>query len=200
MAYWLAGAEREPAVGFALAGYCKLPVEGLSRRRRAAPAYVSRDASEAASRRALFEARSAGSSALLAALRRRLVQELRRATVLRPLRIREGGRVRVCRRQDGRSTSSSSSGDLREPLTPRSVPPTLATSRDRNGRACMKRIGCRVSEFECASLAAGAAQGNRVGARRARAGRGRDGRARAPPEPRQRRHDGLRPIREPAGR
>ena len=29
MAYWLAGADGEPAVGFALAGYCKLPVEGL---------------------------------------------------------------------------------------------------------------------------------------------------------------------------
>jgi len=29
MAYWMAGAEGEPAVGFALAGYCKLPVEGL---------------------------------------------------------------------------------------------------------------------------------------------------------------------------
>jgi ribosomal protein S18 acetylase RimI-like enzyme len=29
MAYWLAGAEGEPAVGFALAGYCKLPVERL---------------------------------------------------------------------------------------------------------------------------------------------------------------------------
>jgi ribosomal protein S18 acetylase RimI-like enzyme len=29
MAYWLAGAEGEAAVGFALAGYCKLPVEGL---------------------------------------------------------------------------------------------------------------------------------------------------------------------------
>ena len=29
MAYWLVGAEGEPAVGFALAGYCKLPVEGL---------------------------------------------------------------------------------------------------------------------------------------------------------------------------
>ena len=29
MAYWLAGAEDEPAVGFALAGYCKLPVDGL---------------------------------------------------------------------------------------------------------------------------------------------------------------------------
>ena len=29
MAYWLAYAEGEPAVGFALAGYCKLPVEGL---------------------------------------------------------------------------------------------------------------------------------------------------------------------------
>jgi diamine N-acetyltransferase len=26
MAYWLAGAEREPPVGYALAGYCKLPV------------------------------------------------------------------------------------------------------------------------------------------------------------------------------
>ena len=29
MAYWLADAVAEPAVGFALAGYCKLPVEGL---------------------------------------------------------------------------------------------------------------------------------------------------------------------------
>jgi GNAT superfamily N-acetyltransferase len=29
MAYWLVGAEREPAVGFALAGYCKLPVANL---------------------------------------------------------------------------------------------------------------------------------------------------------------------------
>lgn len=29
MAYWLAGAEGEPAVGYALAGYCKLPVQGL---------------------------------------------------------------------------------------------------------------------------------------------------------------------------
>src|SRR5688572_11380128 len=29
MAYWLAGAAGEPAVGFALAGYCKLPVENL---------------------------------------------------------------------------------------------------------------------------------------------------------------------------
>ena len=29
MAYFLAGAEGEPAVGFALAGYCKLPVPGL---------------------------------------------------------------------------------------------------------------------------------------------------------------------------
>jgi GNAT superfamily N-acetyltransferase len=29
MAYWLADAVGEPAVGFALAGYCKLPVEGL---------------------------------------------------------------------------------------------------------------------------------------------------------------------------
>ena len=29
MAYWLAGAEGEPAVGFALAGYCKLPVVEL---------------------------------------------------------------------------------------------------------------------------------------------------------------------------
>jgi ribosomal protein S18 acetylase RimI-like enzyme len=29
MACWLAGAEREPAVGFAVAGYCKLPVAGL---------------------------------------------------------------------------------------------------------------------------------------------------------------------------
>lgn len=29
MAYWLAGAEGEAAAGFALAGYCKLPVEGL---------------------------------------------------------------------------------------------------------------------------------------------------------------------------
>jgi GNAT superfamily N-acetyltransferase len=29
MAYWLAGAEREPTVGFALAGYCKLPFPGL---------------------------------------------------------------------------------------------------------------------------------------------------------------------------
>jgi ribosomal protein S18 acetylase RimI-like enzyme len=29
MAYWLADAGGEPAVGFALAGYCKLPVEGL---------------------------------------------------------------------------------------------------------------------------------------------------------------------------
>jgi ribosomal protein S18 acetylase RimI-like enzyme len=29
MAYWLAEVEGEPAVGFALAGYCKLPVEGL---------------------------------------------------------------------------------------------------------------------------------------------------------------------------
>lgn len=28
-AYWLLGAEGEPAVGFALAGYCKLPVENL---------------------------------------------------------------------------------------------------------------------------------------------------------------------------
>ena len=27
MAYWVAGAEREPPVGFALAGYCKLPVQ-----------------------------------------------------------------------------------------------------------------------------------------------------------------------------
>jgi ribosomal protein S18 acetylase RimI-like enzyme len=31
MAYWLAGAEREPPVGFALAGYCKLPVQDLER-------------------------------------------------------------------------------------------------------------------------------------------------------------------------
>jgi hypothetical protein len=29
MAYWLVGAEVEPAVGFALAGYCKLPLEDL---------------------------------------------------------------------------------------------------------------------------------------------------------------------------
>ena len=29
MAYWLAGVEGEPGVGFALAGYCKLPVPGL---------------------------------------------------------------------------------------------------------------------------------------------------------------------------
>ena len=29
MAYWLVGAAGQPAVGFALAGYCKLPVEGL---------------------------------------------------------------------------------------------------------------------------------------------------------------------------
>lgn len=29
MAYWLAHAEGQPAVGFALAGYCKLPVPGL---------------------------------------------------------------------------------------------------------------------------------------------------------------------------
>ncbi|HUQ51116.1 MAG TPA: GNAT family N-acetyltransferase [Gammaproteobacteria bacterium] len=29
MACWLVGAEGEPAVGFALAGYCKLPVAGL---------------------------------------------------------------------------------------------------------------------------------------------------------------------------
>jgi diamine N-acetyltransferase len=29
MAYWLMGAEGEAAVGFALAGYCKLPVENL---------------------------------------------------------------------------------------------------------------------------------------------------------------------------
>jgi ribosomal protein S18 acetylase RimI-like enzyme len=29
MAYWLAGAEGEPALGFALAGYCKLPVPDL---------------------------------------------------------------------------------------------------------------------------------------------------------------------------
>src|SRR5512134_2184129 len=29
MAYWLAGREGEPAVGFALAGYCKLPFPGL---------------------------------------------------------------------------------------------------------------------------------------------------------------------------
>jgi diamine N-acetyltransferase len=29
MAYWLASAEGEPAVGFALAGYCKLPVPDL---------------------------------------------------------------------------------------------------------------------------------------------------------------------------
>ena len=29
MAYWLAGAEGEPAAGFALAGYCKLPVPNL---------------------------------------------------------------------------------------------------------------------------------------------------------------------------
>ena len=29
MAYWLADAEGEPAVGYALAGYCKLPVERL---------------------------------------------------------------------------------------------------------------------------------------------------------------------------
>ena len=29
MAYWLAEAEGEPPVGFALAGYCKLPVAGL---------------------------------------------------------------------------------------------------------------------------------------------------------------------------
>ena len=29
MAYWLVAAEGEPAVGFALAGYCKLPVQGL---------------------------------------------------------------------------------------------------------------------------------------------------------------------------
>jgi ribosomal protein S18 acetylase RimI-like enzyme len=30
MAYWLAETEGEPPVGFALAGYCKLPVEGLT--------------------------------------------------------------------------------------------------------------------------------------------------------------------------
>jgi ribosomal protein S18 acetylase RimI-like enzyme len=29
MAYWLAGRDGEPAVGFALAGHCKLPVDGL---------------------------------------------------------------------------------------------------------------------------------------------------------------------------
>jgi ribosomal protein S18 acetylase RimI-like enzyme len=29
MAYWLVGAEGESAVGFALAGYCKLPVANL---------------------------------------------------------------------------------------------------------------------------------------------------------------------------
>lgn len=29
MAYWLASAEHEPPVGFALAGYCKLPVQNL---------------------------------------------------------------------------------------------------------------------------------------------------------------------------
>jgi ribosomal protein S18 acetylase RimI-like enzyme len=29
MAYWLAGFEGKPAVGFALAGYCKLPFRGL---------------------------------------------------------------------------------------------------------------------------------------------------------------------------
>jgi diamine N-acetyltransferase len=29
MAYWLASAELEPPVGFALAGHCKLPVQGL---------------------------------------------------------------------------------------------------------------------------------------------------------------------------
>ena len=29
MAYWLAGVEGEPALGFALAGYCKLPVPNL---------------------------------------------------------------------------------------------------------------------------------------------------------------------------
>jgi len=29
MAYWLLCAEGQPAVGFALAGYCKLPVENL---------------------------------------------------------------------------------------------------------------------------------------------------------------------------
>jgi diamine N-acetyltransferase len=29
MAYWLTSAEGEPAAGFALAGYCKLPVHGL---------------------------------------------------------------------------------------------------------------------------------------------------------------------------
>lgn len=31
MAYWLAGAEGESAIGYALAGYCKLPVERLER-------------------------------------------------------------------------------------------------------------------------------------------------------------------------
>jgi ribosomal protein S18 acetylase RimI-like enzyme len=31
MAYWLLSAEGEPAVGFALAGYCKLPVANLER-------------------------------------------------------------------------------------------------------------------------------------------------------------------------
>lgn len=31
MAYWLAGAGREPPVGFALAGYCKLPVQDRER-------------------------------------------------------------------------------------------------------------------------------------------------------------------------
>jgi ribosomal protein S18 acetylase RimI-like enzyme len=30
MAYWLAGSEGGPIVGFALAGYCKLPVPGLT--------------------------------------------------------------------------------------------------------------------------------------------------------------------------
>jgi ribosomal protein S18 acetylase RimI-like enzyme len=29
MAYWLLGVAGEPAVGFALAGYCKLPIDGL---------------------------------------------------------------------------------------------------------------------------------------------------------------------------
>ena len=104
MAYWLASAEREPPVGFALAGYCKLPVEDLEPTAgELRQLYVLATHQKHGLGTRFRDGARVARGALLAALRRRLVQELRRAALLRPLRFREGRRVRVSGRQDDRS-------------------------------------------------------------------------------------------------
>ena len=87
-------------------------------------------------------------------------------------------------------------------LTSSAVSVDASGSRNRNPGDSMPsaRSGCGPLERQSPCRGGCGARAADVATRRARASRRRDGRSRAPAGPRQPRHDGLRPVRQPAGR